>query len=305
MDNLEKESSDIKGNTGKFPSEKKHENTEYTKINKFYAVRAGKIPGVYTLWKECQKQIENYTNPVFRKFDNLQDAQEFVKGISKRDKPEHYSYPDWHKTGLEMAQDVLADIQSLQQARMIKTCKDELDRIYDNKSHESNKQPEAQEKDLTKEKTQPVSQRFNVWIDGETSEFGTIAVYFGENDERNYSGVFNWKPPIEKTRVKLAAVVRAMSIILKYAKSNNIDSSVCSMIIHTTSRYLCKAIIEFLKMWPKIPEDKNADIYKMLQRQLKSTKLRIHCALETDKDNENCIQAHKMATSFKRPSFMI
>lgn len=45
----------------------------------YYAVRCGHIPGVYNTWEDCRKQIAGFSNAIFRKFENLEDAVEFVK----------------------------------------------------------------------------------------------------------------------------------------------------------------------------------------------------------------------------------
>lgn len=49
----------------------------------FYAVKSGKIPGVYSTWKECQEQVKGYKGCVYKKFDNRDDAKEFVNDIQQ------------------------------------------------------------------------------------------------------------------------------------------------------------------------------------------------------------------------------
>lgn len=45
---------------------------------KFYAVKIGHQPGIYTNWVECKKSIDGYSGPVFRKFDTIEEAQQFM-----------------------------------------------------------------------------------------------------------------------------------------------------------------------------------------------------------------------------------
>jgi viroplasmin and RNaseH domain-containing protein len=45
---------------------------------KFYAVKNGRVPGVYTTWDECKKQTNGFSNACFKSFDNLKDAENFV-----------------------------------------------------------------------------------------------------------------------------------------------------------------------------------------------------------------------------------
>jgi ribonuclease HI len=48
---------------------------------KFYAVRVGVKPGIYETWPECQKMTKGYPGAIFKSFENLDDAKEFL-GIS-------------------------------------------------------------------------------------------------------------------------------------------------------------------------------------------------------------------------------
>ncbi|KAI9253414.1 ribonuclease H Rnh1 [Phascolomyces articulosus] len=45
----------------------------------FYAVRRGHECGIYKTWGECQKQIEGFKFPHFRKFTTYEEAQAFIK----------------------------------------------------------------------------------------------------------------------------------------------------------------------------------------------------------------------------------
>ncbi len=45
---------------------------------KFYAVRKGRIPGIYKTWGECQKQITGFKGAEFKSFATLEEANSFV-----------------------------------------------------------------------------------------------------------------------------------------------------------------------------------------------------------------------------------
>lgn len=49
---------------------------------KYYAVRKGWTPNIYTSWEECKKQIEGFSNMEFKGFELLSEAQEYMKGIN-------------------------------------------------------------------------------------------------------------------------------------------------------------------------------------------------------------------------------
>lgn len=48
-------------------------------VKKYYAVRVGRTPGVYTTWGECQEQTKGYRGAIFRAFKNESEANEFVE----------------------------------------------------------------------------------------------------------------------------------------------------------------------------------------------------------------------------------
>lgn len=45
---------------------------------KFYAVKAGRTPGVYETWAECQKQTGGFSGAVFKSFATRQEAEAFI-----------------------------------------------------------------------------------------------------------------------------------------------------------------------------------------------------------------------------------
>ncbi|XP_072107265.1 ribonuclease H1 [Mobula birostris] len=44
----------------------------------YYAVRAGRNPGVYGTWDECKKQVDRFPNAIFKKFATEDEAWAFV-----------------------------------------------------------------------------------------------------------------------------------------------------------------------------------------------------------------------------------
>ena len=46
---------------------------------KLYAVHKGRKPGIYTTWEECKKQIDGFSGPIYKKFDNRTGAELFLK----------------------------------------------------------------------------------------------------------------------------------------------------------------------------------------------------------------------------------
>jgi len=50
--------------------------------SKFYGVKQGRSPGVYTSWDECSKQVTGFSGAVFKSFTSLKEAYDFVNDLS-------------------------------------------------------------------------------------------------------------------------------------------------------------------------------------------------------------------------------
>ena len=45
---------------------------------KYYAVKVGRIPGIYQTWDETKEQINGYSGAVYKGFTTLHDAEQFI-----------------------------------------------------------------------------------------------------------------------------------------------------------------------------------------------------------------------------------
>ena len=45
---------------------------------KFYAVRVGKIPGIYTSWNDCKAVVHGYPAAEYKSFSSMQEAQKYI-----------------------------------------------------------------------------------------------------------------------------------------------------------------------------------------------------------------------------------
>lgn len=46
---------------------------------KYYAVRKGRIPGIYTSWTECEEQVKGFPGAIYKKFDTSAQAHAFLQ----------------------------------------------------------------------------------------------------------------------------------------------------------------------------------------------------------------------------------
>lgn len=58
---------------------------------KFYAVKKGYQPGIYTSWPECQRQVSGYAGAVYKGFPSRDVALAWLKGAATPAKPQQLS----------------------------------------------------------------------------------------------------------------------------------------------------------------------------------------------------------------------
>lgn len=52
---------------------------------KFYAVRVGRVSGIYETWSECERMVKGYKGAVYKSFLTLDDAKKFMDDASMAD----------------------------------------------------------------------------------------------------------------------------------------------------------------------------------------------------------------------------
>src|SRR5699024_10496979 len=45
---------------------------------KYYAVKLGYNPGIFTTWKETQEQVSGYSGAVYKSFSTIEEAEEYL-----------------------------------------------------------------------------------------------------------------------------------------------------------------------------------------------------------------------------------
>jgi ribonuclease HI len=61
----------------------------------YYVVKKGSIPGIYKSWTECQEQVNGYPGSIFKKFNNMSDAVNF---LHSEDNNNYYEKPKTKET---------------------------------------------------------------------------------------------------------------------------------------------------------------------------------------------------------------
>ncbi len=55
-------------------------------MSKFYAVKNGRNPGIYTSWEKCRAEVDGYSGAEYKSFGKKSEAQAYL-GIKKPEKP--------------------------------------------------------------------------------------------------------------------------------------------------------------------------------------------------------------------------
>jgi ribonuclease HI len=63
-------------------------------MSKIYAVRKGRICGLFQTWKECQDSINGFSGAEFKSFKSIEDAKHFLGEEMKEKKEEREIYTD-------------------------------------------------------------------------------------------------------------------------------------------------------------------------------------------------------------------
>ena len=195
---------------------------------KFYAIHRNDkgdktnspIPGVYNSWTKCEKEVSGRSNCKFKKFNNLTDAQHFVKTGKVKEKVVN---------------------------KKVKSTKEK-----------SNKR--VLDKDLYHEAVTVNLSTFDfkglefieVWTDGSGLGNGKkgcragYGVFFSLNDPRNVSKPVKKNP--NNQRAEMLAIKKAISILLKQYKEKK-DKPIIR--IYTDSEYSINCVSHWYKNWER------------------------------------------------------
>ncbi|KAI1262380.1 RnaseH-domain-containing protein [Xylariaceae sp. FL1019] len=238
---------------------------------KYYAVRAGKVPGVYEDWNECQEQISGFRGASFKAFADKDDAEAFVAGmktsVTAEGEARFYGIAVGRQPG------VYTDWDEASQAikgwkgpkyKKFSTREEAIEFIRANGNEEAQQwlQDEGEvsieppkKKKKTSGKTDPKVDTLafaeepdveQVFTDGACTRNGQkgacagVGVYWGENDERNVSEPL--KGDIQTNqRAELTAILRALE-----AAEDDV-----TIRIFSDSRYAIDCVNSWYKNWEK------------------------------------------------------
>ncbi|KAK0733031.1 ribonuclease H-like domain-containing protein [Lasiosphaeria miniovina] len=228
---------------------------------KYYAVRAGHKPGVYTTWAICQQQISGFKGAVFKSFLSYEDASAFVAGRDPpsmaNDKPDRFYgvavgrkpgvYTDWSK-----AQQAIVGWKG-PKYRKFDTHAEALAfvRAYRNVAAAPLVEVEGSEEEEPPTKRAKTAARSQaaipvVYTDGSSLGNGRagaaagVGVFFGTGDPRNISERLVGDPQTNQ-RAELTALLRTLEVV---PENQSIE-------IRTDSKYSIQCVTEWYINWQK------------------------------------------------------
>lgn len=257
---------------GVAPTRKAAPKPPKNKPTKYYGVRSGHVPGVYTDWESAEAQIKGFKAPRFRAFPSYAEAEAFTKGDDSQfqagatptPKPEHVSpspapsssndgnppSAKRRKTGKDTATPVPEEEDLEYEAGEGPLPPDATDgfdpRITLNPITGKVEYKTSAHLNKTKwQATTPVSTSpLKIWTDGSSLGNGAlgavagIGVYFGPSSPKNLSEALVG-PRQTNQRAELTALQRALELSPRNRQIR----------IHTDSNYAIKCVTEWFTKW--------------------------------------------------------
>jgi len=199
----------------------------------YYAVKVGKNPGIYDNWSDCELNVKDLENPVYKKFDTEDEAKNFLK--SSNIFPPNTFPPNFLSPNKKKPLDNILENQ--------KKIKEEKDNMV-NELIKKSKLNQVVDDDYD------FDNKINIYVygisinDGQDKYYGSIGLYYGEDDFRNEgkkisldikdNNLINFK-----NRVVLKSTLVGLSKVIDQI----VKTGEC-VIIHTDSDYIIKCFTQ-------------------------------------------------------------
>ncbi|XP_055329305.1 ribonuclease H1-like isoform X2 [Paramacrobiotus metropolitanus] len=225
----------------------------------YYGVRAGKVPGVYTTWAECNAQVQGFPKCKFKKFKTREEAQQFVNGPDFQ--PSGSAANEGFDASSGGSSDYDADLNEPASSTQRKRPAD-FDRQHFLKGtggfinsalsapvgfvrHFSTSSSSCTTNAASPSPQHDPSRVGSVWVDGccrnngNSAALAGIGVFWEKDSPYNVAEPLAGRP--SNQRAEICAAVRAV----RQAK----EQGMTKLIVHTDSNYLVQAMTEWLPNW--------------------------------------------------------
>ncbi|XP_059837969.1 ribonuclease H1 [Hypanus sabinus] len=206
----------------------------------YYAVRAGRNPGVYETWDECKKQVDRFPNAIFKKFATEDDAWAFVGTEAINSQTASSECGGQRKSADESEQQNCGGLKHLLDLS------DDDDDDDDNEDEPCSKRFKSTKPFIDSEhKFTYMGDAVAVYTDGCCTSNGKkqsragIGVYWGPGHSLNLSERLSGRQTNQ--RAEIVAACRA----IEQAKELNIEK----LVIFTDSMFTINGITKWIKSW--------------------------------------------------------
>ncbi|KAL2264995.1 hypothetical protein VTJ83DRAFT_7505 [Remersonia thermophila] len=250
------------------PKKRRIDSASSSSGGKYYAVRVGAKPGIYTSWAICQQQISGFKGAVFKSFTDYEDASAFVQGRNPTSAAADNKPPRFYGVAVGRTPGVYTEWSEAQEA--IKGWKMPKYRKFDTREEAeefvrtyragaagdasaqaaldgdaADEEPVSQTKTAAMASLQQQNSVVVVYTDGSSRANGRadaaagVGVYFGPGDPRNISE--RLKGLQTNQRAELTAILRAL-------ESVDLDQD---LEIRTDSKYSIRCVTEWYINWER------------------------------------------------------
>ena len=240
----------------------------------FYAVRKGYKTGIFTDWDSCQRQVNGYSGSEFKKHPTREEALRYLNGV-------HSTVPVLRSGSIAKPSSRVKFSQGSHRSYSVnlrykrrlddnsETDNSETDKIQSHnidkyKNENNNKKSKGlieyqrgvsalvpKYSDVVKDEDSGFHDTQHIYTDGAAKSNGStnavagFGCYFGENDERNYSGIVSGAQTNQ--RAELSALLHALNTVDK-----EFDTGLKNpYTILSDSKYSLSCINEWGDKWAK------------------------------------------------------
>lgn len=265
---------------------------------RYYAVRSGRIPGVYTTWQECQSMITGFAGAQYKAFPSQEEAALFAAGKNPNPNtaPDRFYavavgnrpgiYTEWADaqaayTGVKAPKYRKFDTREAAQEWMATFVQEGPSMTYSGDADADEDEDDEEDFGLPSDKKMKNNMQMNlggpasgeleeIYTDGSTLSNGQegavagVGVFFGDGDPRNISERLAGDIQTNQ-RAELTAILRALQSV----------PPLHGVLIWSDSMYAIKCVTEWFVKWEmngwkthKGPVQ-NRDLVEMVLRELR------------------------------------
>lgn len=238
-------------------------------IGKVYAVRRGKIPGIYTTWNDCSLQVSKFKGAEYKSFKCISDAEEYMKTYN--DNIVNNGYDDNYSSKKRKLGYSIVNVKVKEEEEK----DDSLDFMnQSNISRTKSEKPVDTIITVNKRTTTVIYTDGSCLSNGKSGESKAgYAVYFNEGDVRSEFG------PIPKKHARTNNVAEAYAILRALEGFCISQPARDKVEIRTDSCYVLqrlKWLMKTKRTTEEINKIKNGDIWDLINISLKL----VSCELE-------------------------